>query len=275
MLANSLQIRRSAIAYLFQTGLGLDRRDNMEFYDAITAEGVELPQMQQSPKELVLLHQRAPDQGFEVRVGAMQVQAPPGIAVNAPFRLLVAETGSPKPVQFFSEAADSVFGAFRKIWKDRYGQLQMVEVSVFGTLSADPDPGGAAAFIRERALMGDEAIRRTLGREFGQFGFKLSSPMFLAVPPGTNLPLQGAQLELTVESLMNDPKLIGITLLAKWQRIEVPVRGAQLPPEVRSAMGGRDVLELNTEPREPREYLTPVYEYFTDNVARFVANPGR
>lgn len=275
MLSDTLQLRRAAIAYLFQNSIQVERRDNMEFYDAVTQEGIDLPQMQQLPNELVLLNPRGVNQGFEVRVGRMPLAAPAGVNVQAPYRLLIAETGSPRPHKFFVDAADTVFEAFRKIWKDRRGTLQLVEVSLAGAFSAESEPGGAAGFLRDRALMGEEPIKRSLGRDFGQFGVKMSSPMHLGDLPGLTVPLKGAQLELSIESVVQDPKLLAVQLLAKWQRVQLPMKNIQLPPQLKEALGGMDMIDINTEANDPREYLEPVYEYFTDNVGRFVAHPDR
>src|SRR6185312_11396254 len=99
--------------------------------------------------------------------------------------------------------------------------------------------------IRDSALMGANPIRRQLGREFNQFGFKMSSGAYLADPPEGGIPLRGAHLDINVESNPADPNRVVVQLTAKWQRLQIPVDAVQLPAEIRNALSGRNFIELN------------------------------
>lgn len=280
MIPDTLQIRRSAIAYLYQGSPALARNDNLSFYDEITNSGVELPEMNQQRQELVLLNRPNAGQAFEVRVGAMvaPVQPPPGVFVQAPFRLLIAELGAQRPIKFFLESADTIYNAFQRVWGAKAGKLQLVEVSLIATAVMN-HPQGAVGFIKERLSKTSAELERHLGREFEGITLKLTSNPGIAVSagpaPASSLPLSGASVELTFEPNAQDRTQVALTAMVKWQAVQIRLDEMQLPPEVRSALGGRDFLELNAEARVPSTYVAEVYNYLEKRVTAFLSAVGR
>ena len=276
ILPGSPQLRRTAIAYLFQNVVTQQRSDNLAFYDEITKEGLDFPEMQQLPRELVLLQRGSPGHLAEIHVGSMDVAAAPGAPVTAAaFRLLVAETGSSKPIEFFRDTADAVFEAFCNTWGTRRGRLQLVEVSIIAIVAAN-DPGGAAAFLRDHVMNVAAPAKDHLGRDFGQFGVKLGSGVVVEIGPNpvtTSLP--GAQVDLNIESNIQDPQSLVLTLLVKWPLMQLRLSELQMPPEIKAQLGGRDFLEMNIEPKEPNLYIEQAYGYLNDRVMPFLRATGR
>lgn len=279
-MISDLQIRRVAIAYLYQGSLTPGRDDNISFYDEITSGGVELPEMNQQRQELVLLHRPSPGQAFEVRVGAMvpAAQPPPGVFVQSPLRLLIAEAGATRPLKFFLDSADTIYSAFQRVWGPRAGQIQLVEVSLIATTAIN-HPQGAAGFIKERLSKTSSDLDQKLGRDFEGITLKLTSLPGISVAtggaPAHNLPLAGASIDLTFEPNAQDAAQMALTALVKWQTVQVPLHQMQLPAEVRAAMGGRDFLQLNADARAPAKYVSEVYDYLETRVKAFLSVLGR
>jgi hypothetical protein len=274
ILTESLQLGRIAIAYLYQNAITQDRADNFRFYDEVTKEGVDLPEMQQLPGELVLLQRVSPEHMSEVRVGRMQVQgAPPGVPVQAPFRLLIAEQGSTKSIKIFQDNADSIASSFHTVWGGRVGRLQLVEVSIVASVQVSSTEG-AAAFIRDDVTHVGAAMRNHLGRNFNVFGMKLGSGMFV-VQGAEALPLGGAHLELSIDSNPQDVRLLQVTLAAKWQALQLRVSDMQIPDQAKEAIGKRDFIELNVEAKQPETYVSQVYNYLQQHVIPFLAASGQ
>lgn len=273
MNSESLQVRRIAIAYVFPGAPRLERRDNLAFYDEVTGTGVELPELQQLPQEVVMLHRKAPEYLLEVRVGALVgVPIQPAAAGGAPFRFLVAETGSGKPVKLFTDLADSCYHAFEKVWGARHGPTQMVEVSIISTLSFDA-MGGARTFLRERVLRNSDALRNHLGREVNEFAFKFGSGMVVGSTASVPEPMANAQLDLVLETVPQDERLLVLNLTAKWHGVQIPV--AELPEPVRASFEGRQILELNRKSRQPAAYVDETYEYLSKQVIAFLSDISR
>lgn len=272
MNSESLQVRRTAIAYVFPSAVRLERRDNLAFYDDVTGSGVELPELQQLPQELVMLHRKAPEYLLEVRVGAMNVPLQPPAAGGLPFRFLVAEAGSGKPVKLFNDLADSCYGAFEKVWGARHGTAQMVEVSIMSTLSFDT-AGGARGFLREKLLRNSDSLGNHLGRDVSEFAFKFGSGMILAGDPNSPVPMANAQLDLVLETVPQDQRILVVNLTAKWHGVQIPV--AELPEPARASLGGRQMLEVNRKSRQPSEYVDETYGYLTRQVIAFLSDVAR
>lgn len=273
--AESLRITRIAIAYLFQNVVPLERKDNLAFYDEVTREGADFPELHQLPRELVLLRKLGAQQA-EVRVGAMDVIAQGAQPNPAAFRLLIAEIGSSQPVKFFADKSDTVYEKFRDVWGGRLGQLQLVEVSIQGTVAAGDD-GGAAGFFQNRVLGFDKGLQGHLGREFNQFGVKLGSSVIVDVGTGAPDPttIPGAQVEFNLETSPQDPRVLTFQLLVKWPMIQLRLSGMQMPPEVRAKLGGQDFVEMNRDPKMPNTYIDSVYNYLERRVLAFLKAAGR
>ncbi len=270
---DSQQVRRIAIAYLFPSSIRLERKDNLAFYDCVTGEGIELPEMQQLPEELVMLNRRSPDYLCEVRVGLLPVpMQTPGSAASGLFRFLVAESGSHKAVKLYEDMADTCFAGFEHVWGSRHGFVQMVEVAITSTMSFD-GAGGARAFVTERLLRNPEALRNHLGRDITEFAIKLGSGMLLVGDPSVPTPMSNAQLDLAIETVPQDPRLLVANLTAKWHGVQIPVSG--IPEQVRASIPGKQVLEMNRELRQPSEYVREAYAYLTKQVVAFLADVAR
>lgn len=276
ILTDSLQLRRTAIAYLFQNVITPERADTLAFYDEVNKEGLEFPEMQHLQRELVMLRRVPPDHVAEVHVGAMEAQAGPGgPTVPAAFRFLFAETGSTKPFKFYRDAADTIYEAFRKAWGARLGRLQLTEVSYIATLGVNATEG-AAGFMRDYLMQVDDPMKRHLGRDWGHFTAKLSSGILLAQGAGAEQQaLPGAGVDIEVQSHPQDPRLLVLTLLVKWPLVQLRLNDLQIPVEVRAGLGGRDFLEVNVEPNPPHDHLDQVYKYLGENVVPFLSAAAR
>jgi hypothetical protein len=272
MQIDSLQVRRTALAYVFPSAIRLDRRDNLAFYDKVTESGVELPELQQLPQEVVLLQRKPPEYVNEVRVGALQMMVPGAAPTGAAFRLLIAEQGSSKPMKFFTDTAENCFSAFRQVWGARHGKVQMVEVALVGTVSCDGNEG-PREFIRNRVLRIGKIAQNQLGREQTEFSVRLGAGMLLIHGPEMNAPVPNAQLDLTLETIPNESRLLAINLVAKFAGVQLPVTG--IPEAHRAQLGGRQVLEINQELLSPSQYVDPVYAFLTTNVMAFLADAAR
>jgi hypothetical protein len=274
MIADSLQIRRAAIAYLYQLVPALNRRDNMAFYEELTKQGADFPEMNQQPQELALFRRTAGslDQVAEVRVGALAIQAAPapsGVVPSA-FRFLVAEQGSARPLQAFEESADIIYEAFKHIWAGRAGRLQLAEVSFMLTVAID-EPDGAMAFLSKYATKTGEPARSHLGRNFDGLAIKLNSNPVIALGVASDVvPLAGAQIELTLEPFPQDLRQLFMNVIVRWPLLQFKISDIQLPPEARQAAGTREFFELNNEPREPSSYLTQAYGYAEHHILPFL-----
>ncbi len=211
----------------------------------------------------------------EVRVGRMQVQgAPPGVPVQAPFRLLIAEQGSAKPIKMFQDNADSVASSFHTVWGGRVGRLQLVEVSIVGSVQVG-SAEGSAAYIRDNVTACGTCACNHLGRNFNVFGMKLGSGMFV-VQGAEALPLGGAHLELSIDSNPQDVRLLQVTLAAKWQALQLRVSDMQLPEQAKEAIGTRDFIGTKRRSQAARNaYISQVYTYLQHNVMPFLAASGQ
>lgn len=274
MIADSLQIRRTAIAYLYQLVPALNRRDNMAFYEELTKQGADFPEMNQQPQELALFRRTAGslEQVAEVRVGALAVQAAPapsGVMPSA-FRFLVAEQASPRPLSAFRESTDIIYQAFQHVWGGLTGRLQLAEVSFMLTVAID-EPDGAIAFLSKYATKTEESVRSHLGRNFDGVSIKLSSNPVIAFGVASDkVPLAGAQIELTMEPFLQDRRQLFMNVIVRWPLLQFRGSDVQLPPEARQAAGSREFFELNNEPREPSSYLTQAFEYVERHILPFL-----
>src|SRR5438105_5581311 len=122
--------------------------------------------------------------------------------------------------------------------------------------------GGAAGFLRYRVMHSDGSMHKHLGREFGHFLVKLGSGMVVVRgPEASEQAIPGAMLDLQLESHLQDPRLLVITLLVKWPLVQLRLSDVQIPPEMRNSLGSSDFLELNVQAKQPNVYLDPVYNY--------------
>ncbi len=278
---SSLLIRRTAIAYLHAQipGAASQRQDNIQFFEEINSSGLDFPDMQQTGSELVLLNRATAERISEIRVGNFSPippgSVPPGVQVPTNFRLLFAEQNSPKPLKFTLDAADAAHEAMLKVWGSRLGTLTLVEVSMVATTQLN-HAEGAGAYLRDRVTRVGDVAENRLGRKFDQVSVKLNSHPPIAFGDNPQPPaIPGAQVELSLEALPPEQKLVVITLLVKWPLIQLRLRDLQLPLEVRTALGDREFLELNHDLKPPTFYVEQVYNYLQNNVLSFLEAVGR
>lgn len=276
MVNDSPQIRRVAIGYLYPNAVALDRADTLRFYDGLQTQHIALPELQQLPRELVLLRRDQIPTIYEVRVGAIDVAPAPGAPPQpGPFRLLVAELAPRGPFKLFQESADTVYSEFQAVWGGRVGRVQLVEVNFQAAFSVQ-DPAGAAHFIRTKFLgSASPAMANHLGRDYGMFGVNFGSPVTVVAGPGATAgPMPGAQVDFSVSPDMQARDVLVVALTAKWPSLQVRTGELHMPPAARQAFGGKDAIELNMDASEPAKYLAEVYKYVTENVVRFLKGLG-
>jgi hypothetical protein len=270
MNVDSLQLHRKAIAFLYQQPVPLDKNENLRFYNEVTEQGTEYPEINQSPQELALFRRSGPQQVAEVRLGSMLPMLPNGMQGSPIFRILLAETGSQRPLKFFQDDADIVLAAFNKVWGTRPGRVQLVEVS-FHALIAVSTPGGAVGMLRDRFVTTGPLEQSHLGRTFDHMSIKFGSGIVIGGGPSSpTLPLANGQVEFEIQANPAAPQQLLLNETVKWQTLQVPVNTLQAPPELMRALGGRRYLEVNTETRSPSDYLEDGYEYLEKHVIPFL-----
>ncbi len=280
MITDSLQVKRRAIAYLYQMVPALQRNDNMSFYEEITKHGVDLPEIMQQPHELALLKRTvgSPEQLDEVRVGAIAAPVPmvPGGMVPAAFRCLIAEQGSSRPLKLFVDLASTIHEAFGHVWGGRAGRLQLVEVAFVATVSVE-HPEGAPGFLKEYVTRTAQHVTNHLGRNFDGLSVKFTSnPVMQVGPGGPAVPLVGAHVELTLEPFLQDiMRQLFVNLAVKWPAMQFRLSDLQVPAEARAALGNKEFVELNVDPREPSSYIEQVSEYMEHQVLPFISAVSR
>jgi hypothetical protein len=274
---DSLQVRRTAIAYLYQGVPDLERKDNLAFYDEITRQGVDLPELLQQPQGLVLSRRGSggTDQVAEVRIGPMRAEIPGGAKVNAALRCLIAETGPRSSPEVFKENADLVHGAFNNVWGARVGRVQLVEVSIAATIAVSHGTSGASGFLKDRCTRVGDAVKSHLGREFNGFAVSLTSTPIVAFGPDPLVaPLIGANVDLRLEPFVPDEQLMLITVMVKWPLLQFRLSEMPVPQELREKVR-TDYHELNMTAKQPAEYVIPAWQYLERNVVPFLSAVGR
>jgi hypothetical protein len=163
------------------------------------------------------------------------------------------------PFQNIKETADLAWDAFSQVWAlERIGNSPVLtEVTL--RLTAAAEGGDATTFLRDRALhLKSEALAR-LGRGTQGIGIRLVSPLQINTM-GPPLPLQGAEANLLVETLLEDPTRLFLEFTSKWPTLA-------LPPML-VAEGAP--LILNLDLRKPSEYLEDTYAYISGPVVDFL-----
>jgi hypothetical protein len=251
VIPQSLTLRSVAIARVFATQPELQRDENLRFYDSVTGQGVDLPELVQSARQVQLL-KRAPGQP----AGAFQVLID---HLGSQLRFLVSEDYPPRPFALFAKDADATWDAFLGVWPlNRLGGRPILsEVTL--RMTAASESGSATTFLVDRVLhLSTDSLAR-LGRAVLGVGLRVIVPLQVG-SRDEKLPLNGADINLLVETLVDDPSRLYFEITAKWPALP-------LPPEI-VAQGGPSF--LNAEVRKPSEYLEDVYSYLTDRVVTFL-----
>lgn len=235
--------------------------------------------MLQQGSELILLNRASgPEQAAEVRVGnflSSPTQPLPGAQVPAHFRLLFAEQNSSKAAKLILEAAENTYEACQHVWGARLGPVSLVEVAVTATCQVN-NPDGAAAYIRDKLTRVGEQAQNRLGRNYDQVHVRLvSGPPITFGPGNPETPLEGASIELTIDPVIPEQRLIVFTLLVRWPAMNLDVKQLQLPPQLKEVVGDQNTISLNRDAFPPTYYVEKVYNYLQSNVLSFVAALAR
>jgi hypothetical protein len=251
MLPNSVALRSTAVAFVFPAQPELKHEENFKFYSTLTASGVELPEFTQARNQVVLRSRRpgTPPSVLQVRVDH-----------HGPhLRFLVSDDFPSRPFEITSETADLAWDAFTSVWPmERLGgQPILTEVKMRLTVATEGN--NATQFLAEKTLHLDEGHLRRLGRGLQGVGLRLMSP--IQIGSGVeSVPLHGADLNLQIETLLDDTSRLFIEATSKWPSVALPSTiVAQGAPS-----------RLNFDLRKPSEYLNDMYSYTTEHVMNFL-----
>jgi hypothetical protein len=91
----------------------------------------------------------------------------------------------------------------------------------------------------------------------------------MAVHTGPGVPpvLSGADVNVHVETFLQDPSQIFMLVTAKWPSVTVPT--SQVPEPLRSQISG-NVLQLNLEGEPPSKRLSQVYDFVMKDLISFL-----
>ncbi len=250
MLRDSLSLRSINIAYLFPAQPVLKREEALDFYDKVTAAGVEVSQFAYQPTAVQ----------FQ---GAKQSRPPDVLNVvvdhqGPQLRLHVWEDFPTRPLNTFSEQADEVWEAFGKVWEPVKigGKPVVVETKLRKT--AATEGGKATDYLVDRVMRIPHVGLHKLGRPVGGVGVKLLLPLQVGDP--TVLPLANAQGSLAIETLLEDPSRLFFELTIVW-----PMNLAIGQPS-----GDVPVNFLNTDVRKPSSFVEDVNTYLDTKVVEFL-----
>jgi hypothetical protein len=258
-MLGDITLRRSAVAFVYRDNPTIKREDNLQFYDRVTASGVNVTDFSIAGTELILLRRPVPGGagGLEVRVGAF--------GPVPQLRFLVAQVVVGDPMQLIKENADLSWQAFNTVWGSRLSPPQVSEVMQEFSV---PSPGGdSRKFLMERVGHIGAVPLRQLGREFQGFGFRMMSGPIFTIGEGPLPPLSSADAAVRVEVLMEDPSQLFIEITSKWPAISLS--RDELPPPLREQVT-TPIVQLNAEARPPTFYLDQVYNFVTTNVLGFL-----
>ena len=144
--------------------------------------------------------------------------------------------------------------------------MQLTEVSLTATVAAN-EKGGGLGFLRRHAGDLNQSATNTLGRDFQGFTLRLVSNPLVQVGDGnpSNV-LSNAGVDLAIEAAEQAGQSIGLQMITKWPRAEMPTSG--LPQAVRDAVG--DMLRVNTTAEPPSRYIVEAYGYLQQRALGFL-----
>lgn len=276
---DSLQLRQTAIAYLFENAVTMARQDNLAFYESVLRQGAEYPEMRQQPRALQLFRRTSAQHVAEVQIGSFDIvqrgQGGQPTAQSSAFRFLFAERNSTKPNKFFVDEADTLFRVFEEQWGARRGKLTAVEASFVAAVAVD-DAKGPTELLLDRVFGGKDLAKTHLGRDFEAINFSLGSAATLPVggAPVSDA-LASTQIELSFGSPPMESRSVVINLQLKWVAINVRLSDMNVPDAVKKSPAGQKPIEANMEAKEPKHYLVAGYEFLTKRVVPFLNAFGR
>lgn len=254
MLPETLNARSYRFAVLYNGQPEMSRADNLNFYDKLTAKGVELPIFEQKKTEILLQNvtEGAPRNVLRINVGHFKDK----------FRLLVLEDNPSKSMEIFQQTADAAWKVLSDIWHPlSKGGLFLVETNLMYTAASEG--GNSTNFLLNSCLRIPKEAMEVLGRPVSGVGVRLVSPVLIA--PDGKPPLANADFNVSIETLLEDPSRLYIQAIAKWPSLPLP---AIRPPE------GTTVKPLpsflNPECKEPSWYLKQVEGFIKEQAVGFL-----
>lgn len=258
MIPDTFSLRRAAIAFVFPGQPELRREDILKFYDRVSAEGIDVPQLKQEKSAAILV--RASGVGTQANVFAIEVGHHEGN-----FRFFVHEVWPTRHIDAFKETSDMAWECFKDIWPDSVsGGLILAEAAL--RLSAVAEGGNATTFLTDECLRISHDALSKLGRQLQGIGLKLVLPLEVSIDAEKSIPLEGATANIQVETLLDDPSRLFFEIIVKWPSVP-------LPAKIREATGAPE--RINPEVLRPENYLTQTYEYVTQQMAQFVLHAGK
>ena len=267
---DSLQIRRSAFAQIYNHPIEIQRSDALAFYEQLTREVGHYPEMLNEQTGMVLRRRGPGQQLNEVQINRVQMGPAPNASVPAGMRFLFAETGSARPVSEFSSEAASAGQAYRSTWGEAVGRVTITEVAFIGTVVVN-HPQGSHAFLRQYLVSSTKDVSH-LGRDFPIVSVVLTAPLTFDVTKGLQKQqlLDSAEIRLSFEPYAADQRNLQFTTTYKWPLVQTNVRDIPLPSAVRAQIGNVGAVEMNQETHEPSRYIDVGYQYITGNVIPYL-----
>ena len=249
MIPDSVTLRSVRAAYLFPAQPLIEMSDGMEFYKGIVAAKVGVSEFSHQETALVLQGSRGGKPPHQLRVTVDHH--------GGKMRLHISEDFPDKSLEIFCQQADDVWENFLTIWDEtkRGGPQVLSEVRLRVTGAAES--GDARQYIGDKVMRVRHAGLGKLGRAIHGVGFTLIMPLQLGSEG--QYPLNGSQVKLTVESLLEDPRRIYIEAVVSWPAVGVQEKGVEGMPTV-----------VNTRARNPSTMVTEVYDYLTEYVVDFL-----
>ncbi len=252
MIRDSHQLRSIRIAYVFPGQPRIERNDSMAFYDRLSSEGVALSQFSHDETALKLSDTRGgkPPDVFNVVVDHRGQNT----------RLLVYEDFPTDPLSLFLKQADVVWECFGQVWESKRlgGQPQLTEVKI--RMTAAVEGGDSREYLGDRILRIRHDGLQKLGRRVHGVGINLVIPIQVGDADADEIPLNGAQGNLRIESLLDDSSRLFLECRVTW------------PTMLQVSKGNQGTLSsvINVEPRKPSSCVQQVYDYMTENVVDFL-----
>ena len=250
MLRNSFAVRSAALAVLFPGQPELSRDRNILFYDEVTKGGLDLPEFSQAGNQVILSSRRVGVPPSQTKVSVDHL--------GQHLRFLFVDDFPRQAFSLVQQNADSAWEAFKHVWPDERlgGPAVLTEVTI--RLTAASEGNNATKFLVEKTLHLPPKALAHLGRGVQGVGLRLMLPV--QFDPRSAFPLQGADGNLSVETLLEDQSKLYFEFTAKWPSIAVP---PQLVAQGAPA-------QLNVESKNPSEYLDMAYNYLVGPITDFL-----
>lgn len=251
MIPATLNARSYRFAFAFSGQPQMDRAKNLDFYDKLTAEGIDFPIFEQHKNEIILQNvgSGVPPNVLRVTIGNFKDK----------FRLFILEDFPNKTMEIFQQTADKSWKVLSEIWKPPVQALNSAEVTLRYTAAAEG--GNATNFLLNNCLKIPKDSLAALERKLQGVGLRLVSPVLVA--PDEKLPLSNADFNVVVETLLEDPSLLYIQITSKWPSFPLPTAREAMP-------GGEKIPTfLNPECKKPSVYLKEAENFVKKQMKNF------